>query len=156
MTTMKTKRTSNSSNNKTFETVGIIGQWAAAITTGGGIAIEIALGGHIGYVLITVGALLGFIFTKIRHERLQNKQGDKISTINEHLDKILGEANELSCHHTTQSDEWVCVKDIELAVHGVTEASTRFVTAIEKLKVTVCEAHKAFEHVKNLDEESGE
>lgn len=60
--------------------------------------------------------------------------------------------NELSCHHTTQSDEFVTVKDIELAVHGVTASTEKFTAAIEKLKVTVCEAHKAFEHVKNLNE----
>lgn len=79
-----------------------------------------------------------------------------MSTINEHLNKILDEVNELSCHHTTQSDEWVCVKDIELAVHGASEANERLTTAIEKLKVTVCEARKAFEHVKNLNETENE
>ena len=56
-----------------------------------------------------------------------------MSSIKEHLDKILGETNELSVDgHTTEPDEFTAVKDIEIAV---------------------CEARKVFERTKNINEQ---
>jgi len=46
----------------------IIGQWGAAVMGAVGLGIEIGMEAHIGYILITAGAIAGFVFTKIRHE----------------------------------------------------------------------------------------
>jgi len=43
-----------------------LGQWVAAIMVGIGIGVEFALGANIGFVLVTLGALLFAIATKLR------------------------------------------------------------------------------------------
>lgn len=48
--------------------IGILGQWMAAVFGISGLAVEICLKADIGYILITAGAVIGFIATKIRHE----------------------------------------------------------------------------------------
>jgi len=46
----------------------IVGQWCAAVMGAVGLGVEIGMKADIGYVLITAGAVIGFVFTKIRHE----------------------------------------------------------------------------------------
>lgn len=48
--------------------IGIMGQWMAAIFGISGLTVEICLKADIGYIIITAGAVMGFVFTKIRHE----------------------------------------------------------------------------------------
>ena len=43
-----------------------LGQWLGAIMLGGGIGVELAMGADIGYVIISVGALVWGIATKLR------------------------------------------------------------------------------------------
>jgi len=48
------------------ETIGIIGQYGALIMVTFGILYEVVTGAHIGYITVTMGAVLLCIFTKIR------------------------------------------------------------------------------------------
>ena len=45
-----------------------LGQWLAALMVACGIGVEIGMGGHIGYILITSGALIFAVFTKLKRE----------------------------------------------------------------------------------------
>lgn len=48
------------------ETVGIIGQYGSMVVLIGGIVVEIIIGAHLGFILITAGGLLWGVSTKIR------------------------------------------------------------------------------------------
>ena len=52
----------------------IIGQWLAGIAGFVGITIELIYGAHIGFVLITLCGVGGYVFTKIRHEYGKEKE----------------------------------------------------------------------------------
>lgn len=48
------------------ELIGIIGQYACLATIWCGLAYEIIMGAHLGFILITGGATAAMIFTKLR------------------------------------------------------------------------------------------
>lgn len=54
------------SKNK-MKLLGIVGQLCAIALVSIGLGYEIGTGAHLGYVLITTGALCFGIFTKVRH-----------------------------------------------------------------------------------------
>jgi len=51
---------------KRWDRLGIVGQWIAGVICGAGVGIELTLGADVGYVAITVGAVLFAAFTKLR------------------------------------------------------------------------------------------
>ena len=48
------------------ETIGIVGQYGALVMVGFGILYEVVTGAHTGYIVLTTGAWLVALFTKIR------------------------------------------------------------------------------------------
>ncbi len=55
-----------SMNKETKETLGIIGQYSALIMVGFGLLFEIQTGAHLGYTLVTTGAIMLCVWTKLR------------------------------------------------------------------------------------------
>lgn len=51
------------------ETIGSVGQWAAAGLSFAGIIIEVETGAPIGYIIITTGAVIFAVATKIKYWR---------------------------------------------------------------------------------------
>lgn len=52
--------------------ISIIGQWLAGIAGFIGIGIELAYGAQLGFILITICGVAGYVFTKIRHEYVKD------------------------------------------------------------------------------------
>lgn len=53
----------------TKELIGIYGQWLAVFVTTAGIGIEVGYGAHFGYILITAGAVILALATKVKYHR---------------------------------------------------------------------------------------
>lgn len=54
-------------NSNQLNTLALSGQWFAGVVCLGGIIVELITGGHIGHILITVGAVMFAVFTKVRY-----------------------------------------------------------------------------------------
>ena len=59
---------------KTDSLIGIIGQYGCLVTMFCGLSYEIVAGAHIGWALLTAGAIGAMIFTKIRGREVCQKQ----------------------------------------------------------------------------------